>query len=265
MTTIKRDHPDSQLLERFMRDEAAAPERRRVVRHLLAGCPRCAAVTRHLWSFGEEATLEPQGPVGPADSTSYDGIFQRAADQAERTAEQHLQGLDLIQQGILRGWDGDAEHPSEPARKTALEGILLLRSGMALLDERCEPELVAFASHRLALLLADVGQTEAALTAFLEARRGFLLAGLGIEAAEVVLDVALLCTREGRTAEVRQLTEDLLPVLQARNIRPGVGFALMFLRRAAETGHATVDALAAVHGYVAGPVRARRPLVHSGW
>jgi hypothetical protein len=52
MTT--EDHPDSQLLERFMRGEVDARERRWVVRHLLAGCARCTAVTRRLWSFGAE-------------------------------------------------------------------------------------------------------------------------------------------------------------------------------------------------------------------
>src|SRR5215210_40577 len=54
MTT--EDHPDPKLLERFMRNEAGAPERRAVVRHLLAGCSRCVAVTRHFWSLGEAAT-----------------------------------------------------------------------------------------------------------------------------------------------------------------------------------------------------------------
>jgi len=256
MTTSQDDHPNSQLLERFMRNEAAAPERQRVVRHLLAGCLRCAAVTRRLWSFGEEPTPEPPGPVKPTEApTTYDGVFARVADQVEGTADQHLEGLELIQQGILRGRNAaDAEVP----RKAALEGILLLRLGMALVDERDEPELIAFAYRQLARLLVDVGQTEAALAAFLEARRGFLFAGLGIEAAAVLLDMALLYTREGRTAEVRQLMEDLLPTLEARNLRPGAALALLFLRRAAETGHATIETLAAVQNYVAGPARAGR-------
>jgi hypothetical protein len=44
------DHPATELLERFMRGELTSPgERRRLVRHLLAGCPRCLAVTRRCW------------------------------------------------------------------------------------------------------------------------------------------------------------------------------------------------------------------------
>jgi hypothetical protein len=263
MTAHNEDHPDSQLLERFMRDEAAAPERRRVVRHLLAGCARCAALTRRLWCFGEEPTQEPPGPAGPAAATTYSGVFQRLAEHAERTLEQHLQGRDLIQQGILHC--AGAREGAEPARQTAMAGILLLRQGLALVDERCEPALVALALHRLALLLAEAGQTEAALAALLEARRGFLDEGHGVEAAAVLFDLAMLYTREGRTAEIRQLTEDLVPSLQALDIQQGVALSLVFLRRVAETGHATVEALAAVHGYVAGTASACRPLVNSGW
>jgi len=36
-----------------MRNEVAGEERRRIVRHLLAGCARCGAVTRRLWALGE--------------------------------------------------------------------------------------------------------------------------------------------------------------------------------------------------------------------
>lgn len=50
---MTEDHPDPLLLERFMRNEAGGEERRRIVRHLLAGCERCVAVTRRLWSLGD--------------------------------------------------------------------------------------------------------------------------------------------------------------------------------------------------------------------
>lgn len=46
-------HPDSQLLERFMRNELQGQERRLVVRHLLTGCPQCVSVTRKIWSLGD--------------------------------------------------------------------------------------------------------------------------------------------------------------------------------------------------------------------
>jgi hypothetical protein len=44
------EHPNTDILERFMRGELTSPgERRRLVRHLLAGCPLCLAVTRRCW------------------------------------------------------------------------------------------------------------------------------------------------------------------------------------------------------------------------
>jgi hypothetical protein len=46
-------HPAESELERFMRGELTRSETRAVVRHLLAGCEVCRAVTRRLWGFGD--------------------------------------------------------------------------------------------------------------------------------------------------------------------------------------------------------------------
>ena len=51
-----REHPDPDLLERFMRGEMAGseiPEGRKIVRHLLSGCPQCLEVTRRYWALGD--------------------------------------------------------------------------------------------------------------------------------------------------------------------------------------------------------------------
>ena len=68
---MPENHPDSQLLERFMRNEAAPEERRWIVRHLLAGCALCGAITRRLWELGEPgpavaAERRPEGKTGGA-------------------------------------------------------------------------------------------------------------------------------------------------------------------------------------------------------
>jgi len=52
------DHPTPSLLEQFMRCTLVGDERRRVVRHLVAGCGRCSEITRKLWALGAE-TLRP--------------------------------------------------------------------------------------------------------------------------------------------------------------------------------------------------------------
>jgi tetratricopeptide (TPR) repeat protein len=64
---IPGGHPAPGLLERFMQGDVAAPERRRVVRHLLTGCPRCVAVTRRIWAFGGGGIGGIAGIAGIAD------------------------------------------------------------------------------------------------------------------------------------------------------------------------------------------------------
>jgi hypothetical protein len=48
-------HPEAGLLERFVRSELSGAsgraECRKIVRHLLAGCPRCARITGRLWGL----------------------------------------------------------------------------------------------------------------------------------------------------------------------------------------------------------------------
>ncbi|HYX22949.1 MAG TPA: tetratricopeptide repeat protein [Thermoanaerobaculia bacterium] len=73
------DHPDSQLLERFMRNEADASERRAVVLHLLAGCAQCVAVTRGLWSLADEA---PEGDL--AYGRVLDDLARRGSRREKR-------------------------------------------------------------------------------------------------------------------------------------------------------------------------------------
>lgn len=58
---MKDYHPSRDLLKRFVCSTLELPdaaERRRIVRHLLAGCPYCQEVTRELLLGG---------PAGPAE------------------------------------------------------------------------------------------------------------------------------------------------------------------------------------------------------
>ncbi|HKI03950.1 MAG TPA: hypothetical protein VKK31_18360 [Thermoanaerobaculia bacterium] len=54
---VSQSHPQEDQLGRFMRSELPGPEAPPIVRHLLAGCPRCREVTRRLWKLGERAPL----------------------------------------------------------------------------------------------------------------------------------------------------------------------------------------------------------------
>ncbi|HEV8577892.1 MAG TPA: hypothetical protein VGX68_02320 [Thermoanaerobaculia bacterium] len=56
-----RDHPQPDVLERFMRSELSGEESRVVVRHLLTGCPQCLYITRRLWrGLGEKERATPE-------------------------------------------------------------------------------------------------------------------------------------------------------------------------------------------------------------
>jgi hypothetical protein len=64
---MPENHPDPQLLERFMRNEASREERRWIVRHLLAGCARCGAITRRLWKLAEPGPATAAGEHPPPE------------------------------------------------------------------------------------------------------------------------------------------------------------------------------------------------------
>jgi hypothetical protein len=61
-TRAEESHPTEDSLLRFLRGEASQAERRAVVRHLLAGCPECLAVTRPVWKLMESAAKK-EGPM----------------------------------------------------------------------------------------------------------------------------------------------------------------------------------------------------------
>jgi hypothetical protein len=48
-----REHPHPDLLLGFLQGETSKSETRAIVRHLLAGCRSCVAVTRPLWQVAD--------------------------------------------------------------------------------------------------------------------------------------------------------------------------------------------------------------------
>jgi tetratricopeptide (TPR) repeat protein len=76
-------HPDPQILERFMRNEASAQERRAVILHLLTGCAQCVGVTRRLWTLGEV----PSDLAGESDAAygrMLDDLVRRGSRRQRR-------------------------------------------------------------------------------------------------------------------------------------------------------------------------------------
>jgi tetratricopeptide (TPR) repeat protein len=85
------------------------------------------------------------------------------------------------------------------------------------------------------------GDVAAAERAFLTARDGFVVEGNGYDAAMVAVeDLALLYLREGRTADVKRLAEEIHGLLGAQDIHREAAAALMLFQEAARQEQLTV-------------------------
>ncbi|MEA2599517.1 MAG: hypothetical protein QOF89_509 [Acidobacteriota bacterium] len=210
-----------------MRNEADARERRVIIRHLLAGCPRCTAVTGRLWSFGEARP----------DPAAYDQV----GDQADAC---HRLALRLTETG--RGQD-------------ALAPLRRARALYERLEDGPDRPNLARLRHLEGRIAMALGSPEEAEAAFVEGMRELLLAGLGTEAARALLDLALLYTRQGRAADLQRLAEGFYPICRVRGVGLSVITALLFFRRLVETGHATPEVLFQVARFLADHPRTQRP------
>ena len=91
-------------------------------------------------------------------------------------------------------------------------------------------------------IAAGRGESDAAEKAFLEARDGFIAEGIGYDAAMVTVeDLALLYLREGRTADVKRLAEEILPIFQSQDVHREAVAALRLFQEAARQEQLTVQ------------------------
>jgi len=101
------------------------------------------------------------------------------------------------------------------------------------------------------------GKIEEDGAALLEVREGLLAAGLGLAAAQVSLDLAVVYARKGRWGEIRHLAEEMLPIFRTRDLRRESMAGLLVFRRAVETESASVEFLVEVARYLLGSRRTR--------
>jgi tetratricopeptide (TPR) repeat protein len=83
----------------------------------------------------------------------------------------------------------------------------------------------------------------AAERAYREAFESFLNQGLGYDAALAGLDLALLCLRQGRTADVKELAEQMLPVFEAPDVHREALAELALFQEAARREEVAVEPL----------------------
>lgn len=203
------------------------------------------------------------------------GRFEEAAELIEVVIEiyeeirdSHRQGRALISKGVFLGYAGRPE-----------EAVPLISDGLARIDRDREPRLELMAHHNLAWFLNDCGRSTEArdlLKSFLgayrefpdvwtrlrliwlnsriafglgewgeaeaglrDARQRFLAEGIGYEAAMVTLDLAGLYLQQGRTAEVKTLAQEMLPLFLSQDIHRHAVAALAVFQQAVEMDRVT--------------------------
>lgn len=99
---MRDDHPEPDLLARFMAGDASHIERSAVVRHLLTGCRECLAVTRQIWGFAERALKERGGgPMEDAETAARAELLRIGQDL--ETLRYRLLG---VRAGLREGENG---------------------------------------------------------------------------------------------------------------------------------------------------------------
>jgi tetratricopeptide (TPR) repeat protein len=94
------------------------------------------------------------------------------------------------------------------------------------------------------------GNPEEAESAYKAVRDGFLVQGIGYDAALAALDLALLYAEQGRTAELKRVAEEIVPVFESQDVHREAATALMLFQDAVRTEHVTLRYLVELSRYL---------------
>ena len=100
---------------------------------------------------------------------------------------------------------------------------------------------------RIALGLGETGKAERLLRAV---RDGYLDRTLGVEAALVSLDLAMLYHEQGRTPELKRVARLIQPVFESRDVHREAIAALMLFQKAVAAERVTAEAIRKLRGYL---------------
>ncbi len=102
----------------------------------------------------------------------------------------------------------------------------------------------------LGQIAAGLGRTRQAERAFHEVQTAFLERGMGLLAASIAMDLAELHLRAGRTAKVRELAEQMVPIFAAQDVHREALAALRLFVEAARADAAHLDLVADLRRYL---------------
>jgi tetratricopeptide (TPR) repeat protein len=191
--------------------------------------------------------------------------------------DQHEAGRVLIMKGLYTGYTGNPE-----------EGLQLLAQGLAAIERERDLRLVFHTLHNILLFRVELGEFEEAQQQirdmrplyaqhagpieqvklcgiegkiatglgdhvraeelFRQVRRDLDAAGLGYQAALISLDLAAVCMRLGKKAEVRQLVDEMVATFRAVGVEREAMAAMLMLTDAVAKDQTTLELLALVSG-----------------
>jgi len=207
------------------------------------------------------------------------GLLRRAVAIYYRSGHFHRAGRSLVNMDLIHCYAG---HPER--------GIPLLSKAIELIDVDLEPRLKLCAQHNLIQDLAEagrfceaqklyretcplyrefsegwaksrrkwvkgkislgLGRTAQAERLFLAARDGFIDDGIPYDTALVSLELAILYARKGRTADLKRLAQEMLPIFSSLQIHREALAALSFLRKALEAERASLELVSRVASFL---------------
>ncbi len=206
-------------------------------------------------------------------------LLRRAVAIYHRSGHFHRAGRSLVNMDLIHCYAG---HPER--------GTPLLYKAIELIDADLEPRLKLCAQHNLIQDLAEtgrcgeaqklyretcslyrdfpdawtqsrrkwvkgkislgLGRTAQAERLFLAARDGFIDDGVPYDTALVSLELAILYARGGRTADLRRLSQEMLPIFSSLQIHREALAALSFLRKALEAERASLELVSRVASFL---------------
>ena len=206
-------------------------------------------------------------------------LFRRAITVFLQNDQKHKAGRSMVSLATVHHFAGNLS-----------EAIPLLYQALDFIDPEQEPRLLLCARHNLIDDLAEshryleaqtlyrstrslyrsfpdawsqnrrkwvkgkisrgLGQADQAESLFLAARDGFIGEGIPYDTALVSLELATLYAAQGRTADLKRLAGEMVPIFSSLNIHREALAALAYLKQALEAERASVELVSGVAAYL---------------
>ena len=206
-------------------------------------------------------------------------LFEKAEDLFRQSGDLHRAGRSLVNLSTVHCVEDEID-----------QAVVALTQAVPLIDTELEPLLRLCAQHNLAFYLAGIGRIPEAKHAyqetralyrefaepwvqnrrkwvrarilrvlgkpdlaeslFLAARDGFLAEGIPYDTALLSLELATLYAERGRTADLKRLASEMLPIFTSLQVHREALAALTFLKQAIEAEQAGLDLIEAVADYL---------------